>query len=176
MGSIPTPATSFLCLSSSQLTPLGASDLSATPDSFVRVASVEEVPDGTFVEVEIGDEILLLAHVESGFHAVSAWCTHQGTSLALGTLTGPVVQCWAHLWRFDVRTGEPVWPPMSRIAPGYRLRVHEVRVEADTVYVKRPPPADVSTWTRRRAAGLTRAGGGGIVGRRGGEGRDRFAP
>jgi nitrite reductase/ring-hydroxylating ferredoxin subunit len=108
-------------------------------DNFVRVASTHEVPEGTFVEVEIGDEVLVVAHVESGFHAVSAWCTHQGTSLALGTLNGYVIQCWAHLWRFDVRSGEPVWPQMARVAPGYRLRVHEVRVEGDDILVSAIP-------------------------------------
>lgn len=113
--------------------------MSATPENFVRVASAEKVPEGTFVEIEIGDEVLLLAHLDSGFHAVTAWCTHQGNSLALGTLNGSIVQCWAHLWRFDVRTGEPVWPPMSRVVPGYRLRVHEVRREGDDILVSPIP-------------------------------------
>ena len=113
--------------------------MSASPNDFVRVASVDEVPVGSFVEVEIEDEVLVLAHLESGFHAVRAWCSHQGTSLALGTLDGPVIQCWAHLWSFDVRTGEPIWPPMARIAPGYRLRVHEVRVAGDDVLVSPTP-------------------------------------
>lgn len=108
-------------------------------DGFVRVASVDEVPEGAFVEVEIADDVLLLAHVDSGFYAVRAWCTHQGSSLALGTLTGPVVQCWAHLWRFDVRTGEPIWPPMARVARGYELRVHDVRVADDAVFVSPNP-------------------------------------
>ena len=113
--------------------------MNATPDGFVRVARVGEVPEGSFVEVEIADEVLLLVHLDSGFYAVRAWCSHQGTSLALGTLDGTIVQCWAHLWRFDVRTGEPIWPPMARIAPGYRLRVHEVQVSGDDVFVSPDP-------------------------------------
>jgi nitrite reductase/ring-hydroxylating ferredoxin subunit len=44
-----------------------------------------------------------------------------------------------HLWRYDVRTGEPIWPPLAKVAPGYRLRVHPVRVEGDDVYVSRTP-------------------------------------
>jgi len=113
--------------------------LNAGPEAFVRVASVDDVPEGSFAEIEVGDEVLVLVHLDSGFHAVSAWCTHQGTSLALGTLDGPVLQCWAHLWRFDIRTGEPVWPQMARVAPGYRLRVHEVRIEGDEVLVSSIP-------------------------------------
>jgi 3-phenylpropionate/trans-cinnamate dioxygenase ferredoxin component len=108
-------------------------------DGFVRVARVDDVPEGSFIEVETEDDVLLLVHLDSGFHAVRAWCTHQGTSLALGTLKGSIVECWAHLWRFDVRTGEPIWPPMARIAPGYRLRVHEVRISGGEVFVSRTP-------------------------------------
>ena len=113
--------------------------MSAASEGFVRVASVDEVPEGRFAEIEVGDDVLLLVHLDSGFHAVSAWCTHQGSSLALGTLNGSVIQCWAHLWRFDVRTGEPIWPQMARVAPGYRLRVHQVRVEGEQVLVSPIP-------------------------------------
>ncbi len=97
------------------------------------------MPEGSSVEIKVGDEVLVLAHLDSGFYAVRAWCPHQGSSLALGTLSGPIVQCWAHLWRFDVRTGEPIWPPMARVAPGYSLRVHEVRVSGDGVFVSPTP-------------------------------------
>jgi len=113
--------------------------MTSIPEGFVRAARVDEVPEGSFAEIEIGEDVLLLAHLESGFYAVTAWCSHQGTSLALGTLDGPVIRCWAHLWSFDVRTGEPVWPQMARVAPGYRLRVHPVRVEGDQVLVSATP-------------------------------------
>lgn len=111
------------------------------PDHFVRVASVGDVPPGSFIEVEVEDDVLVLANVEGAFYAVSAWCTHQGTSLALGELDGSTLRCWAHLWRFDVRTGDPIWPPIARVAPGYSLRTHRVRVQGD----------DIMLSTQRRA-------------------------
>lgn len=111
----------------------------AVPPDFVRVAHVSEVPPGTCVDVEVGDEMLVLVHVEDQFYALSAWCTHQGTSLALGTLTGHTLMCWAHLWRYDVRSGEPVWPPIARVAPGYKLRAHAVRVEGEEIFVSPRP-------------------------------------
>jgi len=120
--------------------PTAASAISNQPgDTFIPVARTEDVPEGSFTEVEIPDEVLILANIEGVFYAVSAWCTHQGTSLALGQLAGSVLTCWAHLWRYDVRTGEPVWPPIARVAPGYRLRTYPVRVVGDTVYVSRRP-------------------------------------
>ncbi|MBM2810002.1 MAG: bphF [Chloroflexi bacterium] len=87
------------------------------------------------LDVEIGNEVVLLANVGGEIHAIGAWCPHQGTALALGTLRENALSCWAHLWRFDVRTGDAIWPPMARVVPGYRLRVYPVRVEGDNVLV-----------------------------------------
>ena len=104
-------------------------------DQFVRVAHVRDVPPGTFTEVELNDQVLVLANVEGSYYAVSAWCTHQGTSLALGALDGSTLRCYAHLWRFDVRNGDPIWPAMAKVAPGYRLRAYAVRVEEDGLWL-----------------------------------------
>lgn len=82
--------------------------------------------------------MLVLANVDGQIHALSGWCTHMGTALALGRLSGPTLTCWAHLWSFDVRSGEPVWPPIARIAPGYRLRVYPVRLEGEDILVSIP--------------------------------------
>lgn len=98
------------------------------PDDFVSVARVEDVPPGTCIDVELGDDVILIANAEGAFYAMSAWCPHQGTALALGKLNGRRLTCWAHLWTFDVESGEPIWPPIARVAPGYALRVYPVRV------------------------------------------------
>jgi 3-phenylpropionate/trans-cinnamate dioxygenase ferredoxin subunit len=108
------------------------------PIDFVRVAAVEDVPSGSFVEIEIDDDVLILVNVDGEYRAVSAWCTHQGTSLALGTINGPVLTCYAHLWRYDVRNGDPIWPPLARVAPGYSLRTYPVLVDGNDIFVKRP--------------------------------------
>ena len=108
-------------------------------ENFVRVASIEDVPEGSILAVEVDGGVLVLVNVEGSIHALSGWCTHMGTALALGSLTGHTLVCWAHLWRYDVRTGEPIWPAMAKVAPGYRLRVYPVRVEGTDVYVSRIP-------------------------------------
>lgn len=91
------------------------------------------------MDVEVDGDVLVLVNVEGELHALSGWCTHLGTAMALGTLTGHTLMCYAHLWRYDVRTGEPIWPPLARVAPGYRLRVYPVRVEGEDIYVSRIP-------------------------------------
>jgi 3-phenylpropionate/trans-cinnamate dioxygenase ferredoxin subunit len=87
------------------------------------------------LDVDVDDEVVLLVNVEGTIHAVSAWCTHQGTALALGRLEGGKITCWAHLWCFDVATGQPLYPPMARVAPGYRLRRYAVNVEGGEIYI-----------------------------------------
>jgi nitrite reductase/ring-hydroxylating ferredoxin subunit len=87
----------------------------------------------------VEDQVVLLVHLEGEFHALSGWCTHQGTSLALGSLSERTLTCYAHLWSFDVRSGEPIWPPIARIAPGYRLRRYPVHVADGNIYVSSKP-------------------------------------
>jgi nitrite reductase/ring-hydroxylating ferredoxin subunit len=106
--------------------------------SFVRVASLADVPPGAMLDVDVADQVVLLVNLEGVIHAVSAWCPHQGTALALGRLTGSTITCFAHLWTFDVATGEPIWPPMARVARGYRLRTYPVRVENGGIFVSLP--------------------------------------
>lgn len=109
------------------------------PDDFVRAASLANVPPGSCLDVDVGDEVVLLVNLEGTIHAVRSWCPHLGTSLALGQIDGSKLTCYAHLWSFDVRSGEPLWPPMARIVPGYRLRVYPVRIEGDDILVSPTP-------------------------------------
>lgn len=105
------------------------------PSGYVRAASLADVPSGSCLDVDVGEEVILLVNVEGTIHALSAWCTHLGTSLALGRLDEHKLTCYAHLWTYDVRSGDPIWPPMARIVPGYRLRVYPVHVEGGDVFV-----------------------------------------
>ena len=100
-----------------------------------QVAAVGDVPTGDLKEVEAHGERLVLANVEGAYYAVSAWCTHVGTSLAFGYLHEHVVTCFAHLWRFDVRDGKIVYPPMTGVARGYDLVSYPVRVEGTAILV-----------------------------------------
>jgi nitrite reductase/ring-hydroxylating ferredoxin subunit len=101
----------------------------------VRVASLAELPEGALCDVEVDDDVILILNAEGTIHALSAWCPHMGSSLALGKVMGTTLACWAHLWRFDVRSGQPLWPPLARVAPGYNLRRYTVEVRGGEVFV-----------------------------------------
>ena len=117
--------------------PVSLSDMSA--EDFVEVGAVADLAAGTLMAVEVDGQSLVLGNVGGSFYAVSGLCSHQGSRLSLGTLQGHTLICFAHMWTYDLRSGDPVWPPMARVAPGYRLRTHQVRVEDGKVFVSRKP-------------------------------------
>jgi Ferredoxin subunits of nitrite reductase and ring-hydroxylating dioxygenases len=59
-------------------------------------------------------------------------CGHRGAPLSRGKLVGHEIECPLHFARFDVRTGKLASGPASADVVTY-----EVRVEQDTVYVRR---------------------------------------
>ena len=111
----------------------------AEPDDFVRVADVADVPPGKLKQVDVEGMTLVVGNDDGDLFALSGWCSHEGSELRLGTLQDHVLTCFAHQWTYNVKTGDPIWPPLARVAPGYRLRTYRVRVEGDAILVSRKP-------------------------------------
>ncbi|HEX4184827.1 MAG TPA: non-heme iron oxygenase ferredoxin subunit [Stellaceae bacterium] len=101
-------------------------------DGFVPVAKVAELPPGQMRWIAVDGERLVLANVEGAFHALSDVCGHRNAPLSRGKLVGHLIECPLHFAQFDIRTGELVNGPVSMPVP-----IYQVRVEGDTVYVKR---------------------------------------
>jgi 3-phenylpropionate/trans-cinnamate dioxygenase ferredoxin component len=102
------------------------------PDEFVTVAKTFELPPGQMKWVAVDRERVVLANVEGVFYALLDVCGHRNAPLSRGKLVGHLIECPLHFAQFDVRTGELVNGPVSTAIPTY-----EVRVEGDTVYVRR---------------------------------------
>ena len=101
-------------------------------DGYVPVAAASALAPGTMTFVAIDRERVLLANVEGVFYALRDACGHRQAPLSRGRLAGHVVECPLHFATFDVRTGKLLDGPASADVVTY-----EVRVEGDTVYVKR---------------------------------------
>ena len=108
-------------------------------EEFMLVAGVGDVPPGNLVQVEMDGESLVVGNDEGDLFAVSAWCSHEGSALALGSLRDHVLTCFAHQWTYNVKSGDPIWPPIARVAPGYRLRTYRVRVAGGSIWVSKRP-------------------------------------
>jgi nitrite reductase/ring-hydroxylating ferredoxin subunit len=103
-----------------------------SPEGFVAVAKVGDVPAGSMKCVAIDRDRVLLAQIDGRFYAISDVCGHRNAPLSRGKLDGHVVECPLHFAQFDVRTGKLVDGPVSADVGCY-----ETRVEGDTVFVKR---------------------------------------
>ena len=101
-------------------------------DGFLPVAKVADLPPGEMKWVAVDRERVVLANVEGVFYALRDVCGHRQAPLSRGKLSGYLIECPLHFAQFDVRTGELVNGPVSNAVP-----IYEVRVEEETVYVKR---------------------------------------
>ena len=67
------------------------------------------------------------------FFACQASCPHEGVALCEGVFDGDVLTCLEHLWQWSLREGgEP------RGLAEKALEMHEVEVEGDAVFLKKP--------------------------------------
>src|SRR5262245_996286 len=103
-------------------------------EDFVEVAKTSDLASGQMKFVAADGIRLMLATVDGSFYALRDVCGHQRAPLSRGRLDGCLVECPLHFATFDVRTGKFVDGPSSADVPAY-----EVRIEGDTVLVRRPP-------------------------------------
>jgi nitrite reductase/ring-hydroxylating ferredoxin subunit len=106
--------------------------LNTIPEGFVAVAKAGDLAPGQMKFVVVDGERRVLANVDGAFFALKDVCGHRNAPLSRGRLDGYAIECPLHFARFDVRTGRLLDGPISADVPAY-----EVRVEADTVFVRR---------------------------------------
>jgi 3-phenylpropionate/trans-cinnamate dioxygenase ferredoxin subunit len=100
----------------------------------VRVASVDEVPEGALKGVVTDHSEICLAHAEDGnFYAISDICTHENFLLSGGELFDLQVECPQHGSRFNLKTGAVTGLPA--VIP---TQVYPVEVEGNDVFVELP--------------------------------------
>lgn len=104
-------------------------------ESFRRVGSRAEVPEGELRSFDLPGLRVAIAHVENELYAFGDECTHEGCSLAEGSLgeQEDTVVCPCHGSEFDLATGEPVEGPAIDPVPVFAVRVTDEWIEV------RPP-------------------------------------
>ncbi len=103
---------------------------------FARAARIEEVPAGTSKLVLVEDRKVLLANWEGRIYGFVAVCPHQHNPLEGARVWDGMLQCPWHHFRYDLRTGQNLYPSnvyptddprlLEQIQPvhTYPLRVH----------------------------------------------------
>ena len=97
---------------------------------WIAAATLDELWEGEVTDVQVGDELILLVHLNGGdIRAYQGYCPHQKTALADGKVDGHILTCAAHLWQFNLFTGEGVNPK------GCELYRYQAKVQDATIFV-----------------------------------------
>ena len=92
-----------------------------TETSMEKVATLEEIPQGKTLCVEIGGKEVLLCHTSEGVFAIDNMCSHAAARLCEGKLKGLKVLCPLHGAAFDVRDGSALTRPAVRPVDSYSV-------------------------------------------------------
>jgi 3-phenylpropionate/trans-cinnamate dioxygenase ferredoxin subunit len=75
---------------------------------FVKVADLDDLPEGACGTVTVEGKDVALFNVDGEVFAMDDSCVHMGASLGSGRFQGKTVTCRAHGLRFNVTTGKIV--------------------------------------------------------------------
>lgn len=98
---------------------------------WVKVADVDDCPPGSLLEIEAGQESLVLANVDGDLYALQNRCSHQDLPLSDGELIGDRLECLYHGASFDVCTGRAMALPAIKPVDTYlvEIRGQEIYVQ-----------------------------------------------
>jgi 3-phenylpropionate/trans-cinnamate dioxygenase ferredoxin component len=101
--------------------------------ALVRVASIEEIPEGSAKHVEVDGEEIAVVNAGGILYAVSDVCSHEYFNLSGGEVDSDelTIECPKHGSTFSLTTGAPQSLPavLPVTTYGVRLQGDEVMVE-----------------------------------------------
>jgi len=92
---------------------------------WVRIAALEDLPDGYGVRVEVGKDVIALFRVGDSVYALADRCSHAEASLAEGEVFDGMVECPRHGSEFDLATGRPHSLPATTPVPVYPTKIQD---------------------------------------------------
>ena len=95
-----------------------------------KLATVDELPLDSVIEVEHEGDLYAVCNAGGEFRAMSGVCPHNGGPLGQGTVIQGLVVCPWHMWEFDSSSGACLVDDRMGI-PIYRVKVEENRVLVD---------------------------------------------
>jgi len=86
------------------------------PLKTVRVAAVDEIPEGERKIVQIDDLSIGVFHHKGSWYALRNHCLHRGGPVATGELNGDTLTCPWHGYQYNVVSGQLLVDPSVRLA------------------------------------------------------------
>ncbi len=99
-------------------------------DPWIFVVEESELFDSTPTVVRPRGVPVLLIKKDKEIYALTNKCSHMGCPLDGGSLSGFVIECPCHDWRYDIRTG--IFLDAEEIA----LKIYEQRIVDGRVFIK----------------------------------------
>jgi len=99
---------------------------------FVPSLKDNELAEGKMKAVRLKGKPILLVRFGGEVYGVSNVCPHAGCSFQGGILTGYLVMCPCHGWKFDVRNGQ------YQEIPQVKLDSYRCKIENGKIYVEIP--------------------------------------
>jgi 3-phenylpropionate/trans-cinnamate dioxygenase ferredoxin subunit len=99
-------------------------------DGFVGSIKESELAEGQMKAVRVKGKPILLARVEGQVYAVSNLCPHAGCELQGGILTGYIVMCPCHGWKFNVRNGQYQENPLTTLT-SYPCKIENGKIHVN---------------------------------------------
>ena len=81
--------------------------------SWVRVASLDEIPASGMKGYDVSGRELVLFNIDGKIYCTSNICTHAYALLSGGFLDGCEIECPLHAGRFNVQTGKALCQPVT---------------------------------------------------------------
>ena len=79
--------------------------MSSTSLQTIRLASIEDIPEGSGREFQIGKRYVAIFRHNGQFYALEDVCPHAGAPLNNGPIYNGTVTCLWHGWRFNLHDG-----------------------------------------------------------------------
>ncbi len=101
---------------------------------WVHAAALEDIRDGGAKSFAYLDKRIALFRTAAGVFACDNRCPHQGYALVRGDVTGQMLTCAWHNWKFDLKTG-------ACRHGGENIRIYPVQVRDGQVFVDVTDPS-----------------------------------
>ena len=103
--------------------------VSAPREKWVLAATLDQLPSGSVIGIELHGRDLALSNVDGSIHCIDNVCTHAYALLSDGWLEGTVLECPLHGGQFDVVTGKALCAPVIEDLVVYRTRTTDGQIE-----------------------------------------------
>src|SRR5262249_53057332 len=97
--------------------------------SFVKVGALSQLPPGSVMQAEIGENTYAICNFQGELHAYDGICPHAGGPLSEGAIEGNNLVCPWHGWAYDCRTG------VNDYDENVKLVAFPVKAEGDDILI-----------------------------------------